>query len=92
MIAAGHSAAGLATASFGKTSRAPMLWIYATKDPFFGPDLARRFYDGFLSAVDHRLAGGARPISTDHSSRAIGVPRLARLLSQRTAQDQQIAC
>lgn len=86
MIAAGHSAGGLATvaltalapaglvaainfaggrgslddddvcnpnglvqafATFGKTSRVPMLWVYATNDLFFGPDLARRFYDGF---------------------------------------------
>ncbi len=86
MIAAGHSAGGLATvaltaqappglvaainfaggrgsrddddvcnpdglvqafATFGKTSRVPMLWVYATNDSFFGPDLARRFYDGF---------------------------------------------
>jgi dienelactone hydrolase len=86
MIAAGHSAGGLATvaltaqappglvaaisfaggrgsrddddvcnegglvqafAAFGKTSRVPMLWVYATNDLFFGPDLARRLYDGF---------------------------------------------
>ncbi|MCG2645565.1 MULTISPECIES: alpha/beta hydrolase family protein [Bradyrhizobium] len=88
MIAAGHSAGGLATvaltaqapsglvaaisfaggrgsrddddvcnpdglvqafATFGKTSRVPMLWVYATNDLYFGPDLARRFYDGFRS-------------------------------------------
>ncbi|UPK33872.1 dienelactone hydrolase [Bradyrhizobium sp. 186] len=92
MIAAGHSAGGLATvalsaqalpglvaainfaggrgsrddddvcnpdglaqafASFGRTSRVPMLWVYATNDLFFGPDLARRFYDGF------RAGGGS---------------------------------
>jgi dienelactone hydrolase len=86
MIAAGHSAGGLATvaltaqapaglvaaisfaggrgsrddedvcnedglvqafAGFGKTSRVPMLWVYATNDSFFGPDLAHRLYDGF---------------------------------------------
>jgi dienelactone hydrolase len=87
MIAAGHSAGGLATvaltaqpppglvaaisfaggrgsrdddedvcnedglvqafASFGKTSRVPMLWVYATNDLYFGPDLARRLYAGF---------------------------------------------
>lgn len=86
MIAAGHSAGGLATvaltaqappglvaainfaggrgsrdddnvcnpdglvqafASFGRTSRVPMLWVYATNDLFFGPGLARRFHDGF---------------------------------------------
>ncbi|EJN11233.1 dienelactone hydrolase-like enzyme [Bradyrhizobium sp. YR681] len=86
MIAAGHSAGGLATvaltaqapnglvaaisfaggrgsrddddvcnpdglvqafAAFGKTSRVPMLWVYATNDLFFGPDLARRLHEGF---------------------------------------------
>lgn len=31
-----------AFASFGKTSRVPMLWVYATNDSYFGPDLARR--------------------------------------------------
>ncbi len=92
MIAAGHSAGGLATvaltaqapsglvaaisfaggrgsrdhdevcnpdglvqafASFGKTSRVPMLWVYASNDSYFGPDLARRLHDGF------RAGGGA---------------------------------
>jgi dienelactone hydrolase len=86
MIAAGHSAGGLATVAltaeappglvagisfaggrgsrddddvcnedglvqaftrFGRTSRVPMLWVYASNDRFFGPDLARRLYDGF---------------------------------------------
>ncbi|MBR0953788.1 alpha/beta hydrolase family protein [Bradyrhizobium canariense] len=89
MIAAGHSAGGLATvaltaqapaglvaaisfaggrgsrddddvcnpdglveafATFGKTSRAPMLWVYATNDSYFGPELARRFHDGFRAS------------------------------------------
>jgi len=86
MIAAGHSAGGLATvaltaqapaglvaainfaggrgsrdddevcnedglvqtfASLGRTSRVPMLWVYASNDSYFGPDLARRLHDGF---------------------------------------------
>ncbi|MGY4502606.1 dienelactone hydrolase [Bradyrhizobium sp. GM24.11] len=94
MIAAGHSAGGLATvalsaqapaglvaaisfaggrgsrddddvcnedglvqtfASFGKTSRVPMLWVYAANDSFFGPDLARWLYAGFR-------AGGGDPL------------------------------
>jgi hypothetical protein len=29
-----------------------MLWVYSTNDSFFGPDLARRFYEGF------RISGG----------------------------------
>jgi dienelactone hydrolase len=32
---------------FGKTSRIPMLWVYAENDHFFGPKLAVNFYDAF---------------------------------------------
>lgn len=32
---------------FGKTSRVPMLWIYADNDHFFGPPLAAAFYQAF---------------------------------------------
>ena len=32
---------------FGKTSRIPMLWVYATNDMFFAPPLAHHFYDAF---------------------------------------------
>ncbi|MBH5402620.1 dienelactone hydrolase family protein [Bradyrhizobium sp. CNPSo 4010] len=88
MIAAGHSAGGLATvalsaqappglvaaisfaggrgsrdvddvcnpdglvqafAFFGKTSRVPMLWVYASNDSYFDPALARRLHEGFRS-------------------------------------------
>ena len=36
-----------AFATFGKTARAPMLWVYASNDSYFGPELARRLHDGF---------------------------------------------
>ena len=32
---------------FGKTSRIPMLWIYAENDHFFGPRVAAAFYQAF---------------------------------------------
>jgi dienelactone hydrolase len=32
---------------FGKTSRIPMLWVYAENDMFFAPPLAHRLYDAF---------------------------------------------
>ncbi len=32
---------------FGKHSKAPMLWIYAANDHFFGPSLAHRFHREF---------------------------------------------
>ncbi|MGY8662718.1 alpha/beta hydrolase [Bradyrhizobium sp. UFLA05-109] len=38
-----------AFATFGKTSRVPMLWVYAANDLFFAPVLAHRFYDAFRS-------------------------------------------
>jgi dienelactone hydrolase len=38
-----------AFATFGKTSRVPMLWVYAANDLFFAPALAHRFYDAFRS-------------------------------------------
>lgn len=35
---------------FGKTSRIPMLWVYAENDHYFGPRLARRFHNAFSEA------------------------------------------
>lgn len=32
----------------GKTSRVPMLWVYAKNDHFFNPALAARFYSAFI--------------------------------------------
>ena len=34
---------------FGKTSRTPMLWLYAENDKFFWPELARKFDAAFRS-------------------------------------------
>jgi dienelactone hydrolase len=35
---------------FGKTSRTPMLWVYAQNDKFFGPGLAHRLHAEFSAA------------------------------------------
>jgi dienelactone hydrolase len=35
---------------FGKTSRIPMLWVYAQNDHFFSPQLAAEFYKAFTTA------------------------------------------
>jgi dienelactone hydrolase len=35
--------------SFGKTSRVPMLWIYAENDKYFWPGLAQKFDEAFRS-------------------------------------------
>jgi dienelactone hydrolase len=34
-------------AAFGRTSRVPMLWVYAANDHYFAPALAHRFHDAF---------------------------------------------
>ncbi len=39
-----------AFAALGKTSRTPMLWVYAANDRYFGPELARRMHAAFTSA------------------------------------------
>jgi dienelactone hydrolase len=39
-----------AFAALGRTSRIPMLWVYAANDSYFGPELARRMHAAFTSA------------------------------------------
>lgn len=39
-----------AFAALGKTSRIPMLWVYAGNDKFFGPELAHRMHAAFTAA------------------------------------------
>jgi dienelactone hydrolase len=39
-----------AFATYGRTSRVPMLWVYATNDLYFGPPLAHRLHDAFRDA------------------------------------------
>jgi len=38
-----------AFSAFGRTSRTPMLWVYAANDSFFRPDLAHRMVDAFTA-------------------------------------------
>ena len=51
-------------ATLGRTSRIPMLWIYAQNDKFFWPDLAHRMYAAFNGAGGrariHRCPGKRR--------------------------------
>jgi dienelactone hydrolase len=39
-----------AFSEFGRTSRVPMLWVYAENDHFFGPGIAAQFYSAFTAA------------------------------------------
>jgi dienelactone hydrolase len=36
--------------AFGKTSRVPMLWIYADNDLFFGPEVVQRLHQAFTGS------------------------------------------
>jgi dienelactone hydrolase len=39
-----------AAGEFGRTSRVPMLWIYASNDSYFGPELSRQMHEAFTTA------------------------------------------
>ena len=44
--------------TFGKTARAPMLWIYTENDTFFSPDISKSIYEAFVAAggkAEYRL-------------------------------------
>lgn len=40
----------LAFHEFGRSSRVPMLWVYAENDHFFGPSIAAQLYQAFTAA------------------------------------------
>jgi hypothetical protein len=64
-----------AFAAFGKTSRIPMLWVYADNDLFFGPQLAQQMHQAFAAAggqaelVMHPAFG-----KDGHALFALGIP------------------
>ena len=64
-----------AFAAFGKTSRIPMLWIYADNDLFFGPALVQRLHQAFSAAggeaelIRHPAFG-----KDGHALFALGIP------------------
>lgn len=64
-----------AFAAFGKTSRIPMLWVYADNDLFFGPELVQRLHQAFAAAggqaelIRHPAFG-----KDGHALFAIGIP------------------
>jgi len=39
-----------ATGEFGRTARTPMLWIYASNDTFFGPELTKQMHEAYTAA------------------------------------------
>src|SRR5262249_6528962 len=46
----GHKALVDVFREMGRTSRTPMLWVYAANDGFFGPEIAHRFRDAFAGS------------------------------------------
>jgi dienelactone hydrolase len=54
-----------AFATFGRTSRVPMLWVYAANDHFFGPTLARQFHAAFTGAGGRAELVMAEPFGDD---------------------------
>jgi dienelactone hydrolase len=54
--------------AFGRTSRTPMLWIYAQNDNYFWPELAQRFDAAFRSEGGEDQFVLAPPIGTDGHS------------------------
>jgi len=50
---------------FGKTSRIPMLWVYAQNDHFFSPRIAAQFYQAFTAAGGKAQFVSARPFGSD---------------------------
>jgi hypothetical protein len=53
---------------FGKTSRTPMLWLYAENDQYFWPELAHKFDDAFRSQGGQDQLVIAPPIGDDGHS------------------------
>jgi dienelactone hydrolase len=53
---------------FGKTSRVPMLWIYAENDKYFWPELAQKFDEAFRSKGGNDRFILAPAIGTDGHS------------------------
>ncbi|MEI9884965.1 MAG: hypothetical protein WDN08_00460 [Rhizomicrobium sp.] len=80
---------------FGKTASAPMLWIYAENDTFFGPELARAMYQAFTKAggrcefhpLDEQGEEGHALWSAEGGSEVWG-PLVEAYLRKRGALDQ----
>jgi len=50
---------------FGKHAKVPMLWIYAENDHYFGPALARAFYEAFTRSGGKATFIAAGPFGDD---------------------------
>ena len=74
-----------ATREFGRTSRIPMLWIYAENDTYFGPDIAKRMHEAFTAAGGNAEFHMLPPFGSDGHfliSSPDGVPIWSPLVSR----------
>lgn len=81
-----------ALGTFGRTSRVPMLWVYAENDLFFGPALARRMHAAFTRSGGQAEFRLAPPYGRDGhflfstAGIAVWTPYVDRFLQQRGLQ------
>jgi dienelactone hydrolase len=83
-------------AALGRTSRIPMLWIYAENDKFFGPDLAHRMYAAFTAAGGRAQYIDAAAFGNDghtlfSSGIALWTPMVDRFLREQNLATGEIA-
>jgi dienelactone hydrolase len=81
-----------AFAAFGKTSRVPMLWVYAQNDHFFSPQIAEGLYRAFTGAGGKAQLVKAGPFGDDghHLFSQAGIPIWAPIVDA-FLQDQGLA-
>jgi dienelactone hydrolase len=75
--------------TFGKTSRVPMLWVYAENDHFFGPALAQQFRQAFTQGGGTAIFDRVGPFGEDghHLFSAQGRPIWTPLVDEFLARE-----
>jgi len=53
---------------YGATSRVPQLWLYASNDHYFSPDIARRMHESFTRAGGKATLRQLPPFGEDGQS------------------------
>lgn len=81
-----------AFATFGKTSRIPMLWVYSENDQYFSPELAEKLRDAFVAGGGKVEFIKAAPFGRDgHTLFARGIPVWTPLVDAFLAKQKLIA-
>lgn len=83
--------------TLGKTSRVPELWIYASNDKFFGPDLAHRMHNAFTAAggraqfIDAPAFGEDGHFLFSQAGQSVWTPMVDRFLRDQTLGTRNLA-